>query len=69
MNADIAAKTLMKLAESMEALAKSIDDDTDREERQMKTAARRATYDYGTLGDEYAPGGTDPLTRFALGTD
>lgn len=54
---------LIKIAESIEALAKSISEDTTNE----KTASRRSSFEYGTLGDEYNPSGSDPLTRFALG--
>lgn len=58
---------LLKLAESIEALAESIANDTTSENETEIGQTKRASFDYGTLGDEYSPSGTDPITRFALG--
>lgn len=56
---------LIKIAESIEALAKAISEDNANE----KVASKRSSFEYGTLGDEYNPSGSDPLTRFALSSE
>lgn len=59
---------LYKLAESIEALAETIAREAS-EAEQPANVTKRASLEYGTLGDEYNPGGTDAITRFVLGDD
>lgn len=58
---------LIKIAESIEALAKAISEDNNN--ANVKVASKRSSFEYGTLGDEYNPSGSDPLTRFALSSE
>ncbi len=58
---------LIKIAESIEALAKAISEDNNNANE--KVASKRSSFEYGTLGDEYNPSGSDPLTRFALSSE
>lgn len=57
---------LYKLAESIEALAEAVAKEASEESR-PRSVEKRASFDYGTLGEEYNPSGADPITRFALG--
>ena len=59
---------LIKIAESIEALAKAISEDNSANTNE-KVASKRSSFEYGTLGDEYNPSGSDPLTRFALSSE
>jgi len=56
-------EALIKIAESFEKLAKSIEEDGAREEKTAHVS--QVDPDYGTLGRQSLDG-TDPLTKFLL---
>lgn len=53
---------LLKLAESMEALADNLQKNSNQQDKLAATA------DYGTLDSKLAAGGSDPLTSWLIGS-